>query len=72
MTFKEKSRKKPNEKPAVKPALYSFTDIVDKTCEDLKDCQVKYTIRRLLEMKENLNVLEQELNEFLQCKESKS
>jgi len=72
MTFKEKSRKKPVDKSTEKAALYSFTDIVDKTCEELKDCQIKHTIRRLLEMKENLNVLEQELNEFLQCKESKS
>jgi len=66
MTFKEKSRKKPNDKSTVEPTIYSFTDIVDNACEGLKERQTKYTIRRLVEMKDCLDILEQELDEFLQ------
>jgi len=68
MTFKEKSRKKPDNNFTENPDLYSFSDIVDKTCEGLMDCQIKYSIRRLGEMKECLNSLEQELDDFLKMR----
>ena len=68
MTFKEKSRKKPDDKSTVESAIFSFSDIVDNACEGLKDRQIKYTIRRIQEMKDCLNDLEQELIEFLELK----
>jgi hypothetical protein len=43
----------------------SFSDIVDDTCERLKDKQVQYSIRRIQEMEDILNGLELELNQFL-------
>jgi len=69
MTFKEKSRKKPDNKFTENPDIYSFSDIVDKTCEGLMDCQIKYSIRRLQEMKECLDFMEQELDDFLKLRE---
>jgi len=68
MTLKEKSKKKPGEKSTKKPSVYSFSEIVDDACEGLMDCQIKYSIRRLQEMKDYLCVLEQELDVFLDLK----
>jgi len=59
------------EKPAVKPGLYSFNDVLDDVCTKLMDKQAKYSVRRILEMEESLGVLEQELEEFLARKTRK-
>jgi hypothetical protein len=47
------------------PAGYSFSDLVDETCEKLKERQIKYSIRRIQEMEERLFNLEKELDDFL-------
>jgi len=65
MTFKEKSTRKPGEKTAIDADIYTFSEIVDKTCESLADKQIKYSIRRILEMKALLCDLERELDDFL-------
>jgi|GEM_PF-841707 len=65
MAFKEKSMGKPSATDN-----YTFSDVVDKACDGLMDCQIKYTIRRLLEMRECLNTLEKELDDFLSKKDS--
>jgi len=45
--------------------FYAFSDVVDKACEGLLDRQVKYSIRRICEMEDQLSALERELNDFL-------
>jgi len=45
--------------------IYSFNEVVDSTCERLMEKQIKYTIRRILEMDERLGLIERELDEFL-------
>jgi len=65
MTFKEKSTRKPGGKTAINAEEYTFSEIVDKTCESLKDRQIQYSIRRIREMGTQLYALEQELDEFL-------
>jgi hypothetical protein len=58
-----------NDKPAAITGIYTFSDIVDKTCEKLMDRQAKYSIRRIQEMEECLAVLEKELDDFLRGKD---
>ena len=51
-----------------KSALFSdltFDSILDETCERLMDRQAKYSIQRIYELEKRLNILEQELDEFL-------
>ena len=55
----------PNSKAASIYDYTSFSDVVDETCERLKEKQVKYSIRRIHEMEELLNSLELELDQFL-------
>ncbi|MCL2801182.1 MAG: hypothetical protein FWD28_05450 [Treponema sp.] len=47
----------------------SFSDVVDKACEGLKDRQIRNSIRRIKEMEERLLNLEQELDLFLNTRE---
>jgi hypothetical protein len=54
-----------NEKSAAVSGIYSFSDVVDETCEKLLDSQIKYSIRRIHEMEELLCSLEKELDDFL-------
>jgi len=58
-----------NDKPAVMPGVYTFTDVLDETCEKLIAKQVKYSIRRIQEMEEHLFNLEKALDEFLAPKD---
>jgi len=67
MTFKEKSRKKTSGK-SVDTGAYTFTDVVDKACDELMERQIKYSIRRIQEMDDCLSRLEHELDEFLKEK----
>jgi hypothetical protein len=60
-----------NDKPAAVTGIYSFNDVVDKTCEKLMDRQVKYSIQRIQKMEECLTVLEKELDDFLRGKNRK-
>jgi hypothetical protein len=48
---------------------YSFSSVVDEACEKLKDRQIKYSIRRILEMEERLSILEKDIDFFLLQKE---
>jgi len=52
-------------KPAAAPDIYSFSDMVDRACEQLMDRQIKYSIRRIQSMDERLAELEKELDDFL-------
>ena len=61
MASKEKLFKKP---PTV-DGLYTFDEVVEKACDGLLDCQIKYSIRRIQEMEESLSNLERELDDFL-------
>ena len=65
MTFKEKSTKKPGGSTTVDAEAYTFSEIIDKTCDSLIDRQIQYSIRRIREMDTQLRNLEQELDEFL-------
>jgi len=53
------------------PEIYTFSDVVDKACEELREQQVRYSIRRIQEMETLLSGLEQELNNFLIQKRGK-
>ena len=68
MTFKEKSTRKTGGKTAIDAETYTFNEIVDKTCDSLMDRQIKYSIRRIREMENELCDLERELDEFLAIK----
>jgi len=52
-------------KPASVPDVYTFSEVVDKACEQLMDRQIKYSIRRIHIMDERLADLEKELDDFL-------
>jgi len=47
---------------------YSFSEVVEKACDELMDRQIKYSIKRILEMEESLSVIEKELDDFLGSK----
>ena len=46
----------------------SFSDVVQETCERLKEKHIQYSIRRIHEMENTLNSLESELTQFLLTK----
>jgi transposase len=52
-------------KPASVSDIYTFSEVVDKACEQLMDRQIKYSIRRIQAMDERLAELEKELDDFL-------
>jgi len=56
------------DKSAAITDVYEFSDIVDKACEELKDRQIMYSIRRIQEMEEKLCGLERELDAFINGK----
>ena len=49
----------------------TFSEVVEKACEKLMDRQIKYSIKRIHEMEENLSAIERELDEFLGYKVKK-
>ncbi|MDR0475009.1 MAG: hypothetical protein LBH43_15215 [Treponema sp.] len=53
------------EKPAIMSGVSSFKEVVDEVCEKLMDRQIKYSIRRIQKMEEQLIYLERELDDFL-------
>jgi len=65
MMYKEKSKKKSEEKSQVMTDMYTFSEVVENACEGLMDRQIKYNIRRIQQMEDCLNLLEQELDGFL-------
>jgi DNA-dependent RNA polymerase auxiliary subunit epsilon len=58
-------------KPATLSNVYTFSDVVDKACEQLMDSQIKYSIRRIQVMDDRLAALEKELDDFLLQKNGK-
>jgi len=54
--------------PVIISKKNSISEVINETCERLKDRQIQYSIRRIYEMEETLNNLEHELNEFLLSK----
>jgi hypothetical protein len=54
-----------NGKTAAVHDVYNFSDIVDEACDKLMDKQIKYSIRRIIEMEECLTNMEMELDNFL-------
>jgi len=59
-------------KPAAVSDVYTFSEVVDRACEQLMDRQIKYSIRRIQSMDERLAALEKELDEFLSHRNRKS
>jgi hypothetical protein len=55
----------PEKKPVVLTGESSFEDLLDTTCERLKDTHAQYSIRRIRELDEELRRIEKELDEFL-------
>ncbi|MDR0289368.1 MAG: hypothetical protein LBI06_00345 [Treponema sp.] len=47
---------------------YTFSSLLDETCERLLDRQVKYAIQRIHDMENRLSIMERELDEFLNRK----
>jgi hypothetical protein len=52
-------------KPASVSDVYTFSEVVDRSCEQLMDRQIKYSIRRIQFMDERLAEIEKELDDFL-------
>jgi transposase len=52
-------------KPSSVSDVYTFSEVVDRACEQLMDRQIKYSIRRIQLMDERLAELEKELDDFL-------
>jgi len=50
------------------PGESSFETMLDSTCERLREKHIRYSIRRIEEMSEELAVLEKELDDFLGSK----
>ena len=44
----------------------SFEAVLDTTCERLREIHIRYSLRRIREMDEELMRLEKELNEFIE------
>jgi len=55
-----------NGKTAAVPDVYNFSDVVDEACDKLMDKQIKYSIKRIIEMEECLTNMERELDNFLE------
>ena len=59
------------EKPVIVTKNPSFNEVVDEACDRLMDSQVKYSIRKIQQMSDNLDELEMELDIFLSNKNGK-
>ena len=59
------------EKPVIVSKKPSFNDVVDGACDRLMDSQVRYSIRKIQQMRDRLDELELELEEFLSHKSGK-
>jgi hypothetical protein len=54
-----------NEKKAAVSESPSFEAVLDTACDRLQDTKIRYSMRRIQEMERNLDLLEQELEEFI-------
>jgi len=62
---------RPPDQQMPKSGFYAFSEVVDKACEGLMERHVKYSIRRICEMENQLCEMERELNDFLFSKKRK-
>jgi hypothetical protein len=53
------------QKPVVLKEPPVFETVLDSVCERLREKQVRYSIRRIMEMEDELDRLEKELEEFI-------
>jgi hypothetical protein len=53
------------EKSTTISGVRTFSDVVEKACEGLKNQQIKYSIQRIQEMEEYLSAMELELDAFI-------
>ena len=49
----------------------SFSSVIDETCDRLMEKQIQYSIKRIREMEDRLDTLEEELDTFLISKDGK-
>jgi len=56
------------DKPVIIAKRASFSEVVDNACDRLMERQAEFSIRRIQQMEEKLNILERELDEFLAIK----
>jgi len=59
------------EKPVIISRKPLFNEVVEEACDRLMDSQVRYSIRRIQQMGDQLDELELELDEFLLHKNGK-
>jgi hypothetical protein len=59
-------------KPVAVSDVDTFSDVVDRACEQLMDRQIKHSIKRIQVMDERLASLEKELDDFLSQKNRKN
>jgi len=63
-------RKWPESAITAKAGICTFSDVVDHACKGLMDRQIKFSIRRIQKMEEQLACMEQELDAFL-CRKNR-
>ena len=59
------------EKPVIVSQKTSFNEVVDDACDRLMESQVRYSIRKIQKMRDRLDEIELELDEFLLRKNGK-
>ena len=59
------------EKPVIVSKKSSFNEVVDEACERLMDSHIRYSIKRIQKMSDQLDELELELDKFLLQKNGK-
>ena len=52
------------QKPVVLKEIPAFETVLDTACDRLREKYIQYSIRRIMEMEEELAMLEKELDEF--------
>ena len=52
-------------KPVVLKEAPAFETVLDTACERLREKHIQYSIRRIMEMEDELAMLEKELDEFI-------
>ena len=53
------------QKPVFLNQAPTFEDVLDTTCERLREKHIEYSIRRIMELDEELSRLEKALDEFM-------
>ena len=53
------------QKPVVLKEALAFETVLDTACERLREKQIQYSIRRIMEMEDELLRLEKELDKFI-------